>query len=215
MDDPTQNLVMVSVCDPGIDREHSDIVAYAGSKAEPGSRDLSLVRPLPGAFLREVVLRPLRFNEMAAVSDAPSSNAAVLIAFRFAVVEIRNAFSRGQSLKPTKLHRQADGTDRRLWGEQDLQEIMDLFGWDFMVEVADVAITRARQGKAWGAPVSYTLPDLCTLALQRISVQLAARARKLEHLERIAKSASEPTPSAEASAPNSDEGTAAPATAGM
>lgn len=185
MDDPNETLTVVSVLDRGIDREKSDIARYAGTGAHEGigSRDLSLIVPLPGAFLREVVIRPLRIEEVAAINAAPSAEVGAILAFRMAVVEIRNAYERGVNMRPTMIHRMPNGTDRRTWADDELHKVMDAFGWPFVVEMAAVITARANEGKAWGGGVSYALPRLCMLALAQSNARLAARVSATEAQE--------------------------------
>ncbi len=192
VDDPNQNLVVVSVLDRGIDREKSDLARYAGfgDYEGIGSRDLSHVHPLPGAFLREVLIRSLKVEEVAACNAAPSADVGAILAFRMGVVEIRNAFARDVHLRPSMLQRLPTGQDRRLWGDDELQQVLDAFGWPFIVEIASVISARANSGKAWGGGDSYTLPRLCMLAMMQSNARPAARVSAIEAQEPTERSAS-------------------------
>lgn len=207
MHDPNDILVAVSVYDPAIDWAKTDLGRYQET------RDLRLVHAIPGMTLREVSIRPLRFHEMAAIASSPGE-AGVVMAFRQAVTQIRNAQGADRHLAPSVLRRQANGTDARTWEDDDLQLVMELFGWKFLLEMADIAITRAREGKAWSGTVTYTLPPLCKHALTMHAARLAELGRRTATPAPTGASASSKTPSAPGSATSSAEATDAPALAG-
>lgn len=206
---------VVSVFDEAIDRAKTDIAKYAGSLAQqvPGSRDIADVQFRAGFTPRFVHVRPLTMNEVMVAQRLMQQQAgAELFIFRTTVQRIEHAGGPGRDLAPHRLQRMPDGTDARLWEDEDLAQAISLFGLKFIVEMASIAWDRAQQGKAWSGSVPYMLPPWCSQELDRTAAQLAAHAREIERLDRTASSASEP-PTPE-SPPSSAEGTDAPAKGG-
>lgn len=169
MDDLVSPLRAVSVLDPAIDLSVTPVEVYAVSRAP------DLVTLLPGMVAKWATLRPLSVGDFVAVESMPTSSMRGMQAFRLACSGVENLPASGTGLYPTKPHRLPNGTERMVWGDEELQRLSDALGMRWIIELGQVAYERADQGNALSGGGSFTLPLSSLHELRRIVHLHAAR----------------------------------------
>lgn len=159
----------VCVLDPAIDRILTPIDKYAQT------REPSLVRALPGQYLRWCVLQPLSVDDYMVVEGMPTPALKLRTAFMYSVQAIENWDGPGISLRPTRRIRSSDGSEHVIWSAEEMALIFARVGAAFIFEIGTVAYERAIQGNFQSGGVSYTLPLSSSEGLGRIARQLAER----------------------------------------
>lgn len=160
MDDLVSPLRAVSVLDPAIDWQTSDMVGYFEK------RDLDLVQTKPGMSLMVAVLRPLTVGEFTQLDALQADGAKHLQAFRLACTSVENAQGPGLSLVPTTTVRMGP-TERLVWGDEELAVLARKGGMRFVAELGRVAFERALLGNDWGGGACYTPPPYSVEGLGR------------------------------------------------
>lgn len=168
VDDLVSTLRVACVLDPAIDREQTDVLAYAEK------RDPSMIVTLPGLSPRWFHLRPLTQSQVAScdahVADAQRWN----VAFCLSVEAIDCLLVPGEAWRPTtRVRDPASGKTIRVINDRELEVVHRALGKAWIYEVGRVAYDRADEGNALGGSASYTLPPTSVSGLARIALRLA------------------------------------------
>ena len=177
------HLRVVTVRDPAIDREATDVDRYATH------RDIDEVTFLPGQLPYTFVLRPLTPGEYATCDAMPGPTHATNSAFSLAVVRIENwdgpnAYVPGGDQTIVRKGRRVG-----IWSEDELREVATRLGGSTIEEIGTVALQRYNAGNLWSGSEPYTLPRSSRLGLGSIAFLLAERQKDNDSGERSGKPA--------------------------
>lgn len=176
MADPlVRTIPVVLVDDPALALTPSERRRYGET------RDPHAIRELPGQSAVRFVCRPLSSSDASAVESVTGALRQIVMSFMFGVVEIQNADDNGpragSRLVPTQEIR---GRDARIWSDEQLDTIQDLFGRQAIYEIGTVVYERTLRGKAAGGSVPYTVPQSSLDALARMEARLRAEQTSAE-----------------------------------
>lgn len=203
LDDLVAPLRLVSVLDPAIDRAATDVQKYAET------RDLSLVKTLPGSTARIYTVRALDVYDFSS-ADVGTATARLIRCFVLALEQIENWPVPGHVWTPSRRMDNGQGGDRVVMSDSELKALYHRLGARVIYEIAGVIYTRALEGNGQGGGVRYTLPPSSVEGLEEIARRLAEQARTSAGTTNSdASSSANQTPSVKASA----AGTAADAAA--
>jgi hypothetical protein len=164
-----QQIEIVSIADPALDRKEMDVAKYAGTSREPGSRDPSLIRLLPGKAAVRFQLRELtrrQYDQVERTDTVSAKNAAIAFGLRGVVVPGR------ETLRPAREVGAENGGSFQIWDEEQLDDLQDIFGRkgrDVLREIATVILSLSDEsGNVWGGSEGplFSLPPSLWLALE-------------------------------------------------
>lgn len=149
--------------DPAIDRDRTDIEAYAGGYVDlagrPGDRDESRLVFLPGQRPIWFTLRPITVLTFAnSVESQTTLEAKYVRAFQWAVSAIEGLGAAGEVLMPDTGARTELGDKVMLIGDRLLNMLGEQLSLHAIYEIGRIAYQRATEGNTRGGGVNFTLP---------------------------------------------------------
>ncbi len=169
MDDLISSLRVVSLRDAALDLRAMDAKRYVET------RDVSLVKTLPGKRAVWYTLRALNLFDMLEIDASPTGMGRLVRSFRSSIEQIEGCEALvpdGSAWRPRHEHENPLGKTVATPSTADLQWLFRKLphGSDTMQEIGAVALERAAQGNGERGAVNYTAPLL-------LSDVLAASAR--------------------------------------
>lgn len=182
VDPLVEPLRAVCVLDPAIDRGQTSMRDYVET------RNPALIVELPGQSALWCIVRPLSVVDFGAIDSLGTEGAKLMRAFAVAVERIENFQAPGVAYEPTQRYVAADGRERAMWGQDELQRVANKCGVKFLYEIGLLAYQRALSGNGWSGSVRYMLPQSSEHELALIERLRAERARVTSGTSSSAKS---------------------------
>lgn len=183
IDNLTTNMRAVSLRDPAIDLEQTDIEKYSKT------RDYGLLAFKPGALPVTPILRPLTYAVAQTIRGFNDMRVQTGQAFRLSVLCIENFAGRDTAFEPTDTVTIA-GDTLSTWKDQELNAVFQMYGSLFVEEMGMLVLQRAEGGKAWGGAERYTPPPFLAAELDQMKRQRAELLRLRDERRSSGQSAS-------------------------